>query len=1529
MSQDQANRLKSAQARQEAFRIMRAGGSSAREAGIAAYPELPADVAGVAAEGLPQPTYVNDAAITPGRVSGDLLANDLRKNFVAQGLTPDTARTLAKGATQFVPESATVVEYEKAVRAVQNLQHKAGVGPIERALSNSEILKDMELLGLTFYAAVGNSQQALFGMAAGESRADIVDRLWPDADIREDDGTVQRKAVVPVALKAMGYGILGLGLDGLTYAMTGEGKFSAKAREAAESIVESDWRDDLLTGQEVVEYWMAGDGLLGTKLPDKGTPEREEYDATVRDEVAANLAVLSDKKFGGLAMMGVALGGAVLDVVADPTIFVSGAPAKAVEGARKILPVASRARVTAAIADRTGRLENVVVAVSDAEKWVAEATEAHKAKPTTQNSARLAHARKTLVREKAKLDAFAAGPTETFVMPTSPRIHPDHIRDVRRAYTSVPREGRKAAMIRFIGDRVKDSSREVKKLEKALERAKNQSPDLQQTMFTPEQMGDDIAQLETRLRDAIAVRDSWKETRRSAMRRTKNPGARTTAFLDEAASKMEPYQPTGVGAALPKKDALTAVRENIKRGVAQGADENEIIQWERTWSDILAKGDDDLVDVTRSTTPAHEIVAQAMEEQRRRVLGGDPMPLADFTKAEATQLAQRIAYGPDQREVASEAIRLLAAGVEIDDAAFHGIGIDLYNSSYGESLFPHTGTEARAAAKEWLGEEAFNTKIEAAEWQRNMAEKMGDFFAKGLYPETWNVRPPGLLFNVREPMRVLQSVNPQLYTRVHNALNAQKFELTRMNEVFARELKILGVYNEVKGSYVLNPEASKRFYDIMNMVPNTEKYDMAMAALSEAERRSLRRLRQELDFVGDKLGLRNTDKYIEGYIDHVWDRHWNDHGARMQEIRGLGASTEVHNPHLIERQGNTGYVHDLALALDNYARGASRKLHFEPMYMDLQDAAKIHLERNPGDVWFAQYVDHMINNFKGRPSTLGQWVDLNLAGLNARMRAHEKVVSTARKMGKAYEVQGNVTAAAGRVLEPLPGKLGRLGGAMQAEGLRVSEYGSQMAVNGMPLYNIGDASRTAMGVSALVYSSVLGGSGRYFPMAVATGLATTGSRYGIFNTLRGIMTMGTQEGRALAKAAGLDKQWVQILEDAAWTKLGNLASKSPTFNGLTVVGPSISATENYIRGWTFHAAMGDLMRKQGFTSWQEVVDAGFGRAYMSEALRVTEEVNHLFGQLGKPPTFHRFSKSGSVAATQFLSFIPKQTEELLSQTMKNPGKIIEYVMISGYLQRVAARAGLDISDYVGGGFLPGSPDEATSISMDTMLSFMDSASEMGMLASGEGDATKAATANRELVRNLKSFIPFAVAVQRGTRTFDALRTGGLYGESGKLLYEYDLGGFEWNEDASVAQNMLEAAHPQYLVSDTGTGPSEIPALRSTLNSPRQTIERQHYRALRAQEKRRTFRRQEIARALEAAVGRGDGKEFDRQMQLADKEGLLPPDMAGMIDRAQFESALPRLLIEQLKSQQSILDSAEMEPRMRALYELRYFEEGER
>lgn len=1514
-------------------------GMSPQESGMGTFPEITPPMAAKQFEGIPFVTAVPATSVDNKLASREMSMGDMAARYSKDyGVSKPEAYNIIDEVFQGLPDSALPVDYNRLDVALGSKRSTAAEAVAAGTREQGQTMRDLEFVGTSLGAVFGGMQQAYFGLLVGERVDNALARLWPDADIRDDEGELQSKAVVPMVVKGLFVGYAGTALDIMTWGGNFglADKMKDEAREVAEELAATDYRDNMLTGNEVLEYWANGNGLLSNRLPAVGSPERAQYDAAVRENAANNYAAISDKRWGTIALAGIASTGATFDIFADPGILASEIPVKAFQVLRAGALTSSRARVSGAIADKTRRVSDLTRAVNEAEQWVDEAAVMLKNKPTKANKARLDHAEHHLVKQVSRSNV-AANPGETVLLRTSPRIHPDHIEPVGGVFLTAPKEVRTALTRRHLSEQVKRSHRMVRKLEKRLERAKGEAT--QGDLFPPEELGLDANAIAGDLKAARGVAKQWVESRKWFQKRmAASRGNRTEAFFKQARSNQKPYQAAKLTVE-PSDDiqpVLRSIQKNIERGIAQGAPEKEILQWERTYSQILEGHESGLrtggTEIVRSNMSTKGIVEEALYAQRRRALTDNEFPIKDYNNVGTVQAEQRMAFGPDQTERTSEAARILAAGGEIDDITYHGTSVEMYNSSYGERLRAHSGTETRsvkassqlelAGESDWLGVDPVNTTVDAAQWQQTMGEKMSDLWSRALHPRSWNLRPAGVVQNMREPMRVMQSVNPRLYTRVHNAVHAQEFELIRMNEVFSRELKLLGVYQDVKGSLVPNKAASERFYRIMNMDPTTDDFSKALQVLSETERRSVRRIRQELDFVSDKLGLRGTDRYIEGYVDHVFDARWFDNGAIPPEFQGLDAAGQVFNPYMIERTGARGYVEDLGMALDYYTRAASRKLHMEPLFEDMKESGRLHMLRNPGDQWFAGYLDDMINNFKGKPSTLGQWADKHVGALNARMQARASVTGAAKIAGAAGEQVGAGVAAAGEQIARLPGKAGQLGGAITAEGVRIGEHGSQMALNGIPNYVSGDASRTALGVTALTYSSVLGGSGRYFPMAVATGLATTGSRFGIFGSLRGILTMATPDGRALAKTAGLDKQWVQIMEEAAWTKMGKLAANMPSFNGVTVVGPSITATENMIRGWTFHAAIGDIIRKRGFSSWDDMVEAGLGNSVLSESLRITEEVNHLFGQLGKPPMFGRFSKSGAAASTQFLSFIPKQSEELLAQAMSNPGRIGQYMMISGYLQRTAAKAGLDISEYVGGGFLPNTPDDATSIATETVHTFLDMNSEMGKLAAGQGDQAAAQIAAKTFMRNLQNFVPVAMATHRLINATETLRTGKLF-SNGDLVREVDLGEFEWNPADSYMKNIMNL--PSGFMSKTGdpADPTELMSILTQLNSVEGTLERRQFMAMRESADRRSAQRMNISDRMTEARRTGNTEGFSRALTEALETGMLPPDITSMVKRAGMEATVPRLMRMQLKSEQNMLDSINTMMRENALYQMRF------
>ena len=1525
-------------------------GMSPRQAGIATFPELPPAAAALQFEGTPFVQRVEEYTLSNKPASKAMSMEGLVNEYATEyDMERAAAYARMEESLGILPETDTPIRYDRVDKFMSRTQRRVADVATETSMNAMSVRNDMSYMGLTIHGAMGTSQQALFGTLAGEKLSKILERAWPKADIRDDEGTVQQKALVPLAVKGMTVGMASLltGVVNPTLSTT----LKNEARAVGEQLMRTDWKDGLMTGLEVQEYWMDGAGLFGTSIPDPGTPEREQYDEVVRHNAAKRYAQMGWAQKGGLA-----LSGAMLDVFADPLILISEVPVRGVTLLRKLGAPASKARVTGAIAERTGRIPDLQRAVANAEKWVDDMASLYSAKPTKPNKIKLEHAQEKLVMWEQMLTRRDL-PGEQFLMRTAPRINPDHIQPTAGVFLTAPKAARSGVTRRFLSEQVKQEVRGVRKLEKRVERAKTQVEGTQAEMFSAKDLGENIDDLTKQLDVAKQRTSDWVETRKWFQRRTAlNKQGRTAAFFKQAVDRLGPYQKTlEIAAGTDKATKLRLIQKNIERGIAQGVSEEDILKWERTYTDVLdetrhvdesiGRGEGTILHPSKMNTK--EIIESSMREQRKRAVQlTEPVKDYSFTDT-AVQLDQRMAYGPDTTEMVSEAAKVLAAGGEIDDIMYHGMSVDMFNTSYGMRARAHSGTEHRAldvvaqrelaSEIEWLGRDPVNTTVEAVKWQQSIGEKFGEFYMKGLHPETWNMRPAGIMQRMRESMRVLQSVNPRLYTRVHNAVRSQEYELIRMNSVFGRELRMMGVHTDLKGATIVDHAKSKTFFRIMDMDPTSRDTEFAMQALSELERRSVRRIRQEMDFVGSKLGIEDTDLHITGYMTHVIDPRWADDGVDVT-MQGLAANTEVFDPYLIHRKGKRGYVEDISMALDAYTRAATRKLHLEPLFEDLKEAARIHTLKgnSPGDTWVNSTVDDIINNFKGKPSFLGQWVDRGLAYMNARFKAvdwynnmHKATpvqsgpfTGATAGIGPAVEKVGQVTAKAGAQLAGAPGKLGQLGGGIAASGVRVTEFGSTMGLHGVPNYVAGDFSRTALGVTALAYSSVLGGSGRYFPMAVATGLATTGSRFGIFGTLRGIMITGTKQGRAIARNVGLEKQWVQIMEDATWTKMGRLAANMPSSNGITVVGPSITATENMIRSWTYHAAIGDMMRKSGLNSWDDVVEAGMASAYMHEAVRTTEEVNHLFGQLGKPPKFNRISKSGSAGGTQFLSFIPKQSEELIQQVVKNPGRIGQYMMISGYLQRVTAKTGMDISEYVGLGFLPGTPDEAKSIVTETMLSFMALNGEFANAALGQSDPNRMHQAWTRMQRNLVNFIPIAMAAQRHGHAVETIRTGGVW-RNEELQREANLGQFKWDPEKSNFENVMNLPRATLAATGDPATPTEIMSIGTHINSIQGRLERETWRASRAAQQEHLFRRRQIASSLLDARDTGDMERFNQVLNQAVEEGMLAPDILRMVTDLETSAVIPRLMRMELQSQQNMLDAVEIQIREMYIHKMRF------
>jgi len=245
---------------------------------------------------------------------------------------------------------------------------------------------------------------------------------------------------------------------------------------------------------------------------------------------------------------------------------------------------------------------------------------------------------------------------------------------------------------------------------------------------------------------------------------------------------------------------------------------------------------------------------------------------------------------------------------------------------------------------------------------------------------------------------------------------------------------------------------------------------------------------------------------------------------------------------------------------------------------------------------------------------------------------------------------------------------------------------------------------------------------------------------------------------------------------------------------------------------TFHASVDMHMTKLGLSSWDEAVERGLAHRIAFEGLRSSQEVNHVFGAMGRSPMMSRVLPSRSVAAatTLFIGFTGKQTEEILSQMNRNPGYLVEYMALSGMQARIAAQAfGIDISDYTGFGYAPTQPvEDLRSPAIDGVVEFMNWAQ-----AASNNDRRGMQQHGRAVLDTIDNMIPFMVAFEAAGKSAERLTTGKVMSRSGQLNRRLETGDFL--EDPSV-ENFMGALGPEGLRDQDAEFPSVGTDLAPTL-----------------------------------------------------------------------------------------------------------------
>jgi hypothetical protein len=744
---------------------------------------------------------------------------------------------------------------------------------------------------------------------------------------------------------------------------------------------------------------------------------------------------------------------------------------------------------------------------------------------------------------------------------------------------------------------------------------------------------------------------------------------------------------------------------------------------------------------------------------------------------------------------------------------------------------------------------------------------MGDKWGRGLTPGSMVPKRLSSMFNshgdaisnLREPMRFLERHSPETWRKLRNAVlrHDQERDLFIEKAMTAAEEAGL-VFNRARRTgwnpkkhfapHEIDPERDKLAATLLNTIPGTDEHNAARE-LAQQKFPSLLKFHRTMRIMFDQLAQQQGIAGTERYLEGYLRAT-----TKVAAFRKGARPAEYIG---ITRKGASLLGHlmdrkgpvqiDSAMeAIELYARNSYRAIIMEPMYAELEQVS----EELVGKVGphAATYMNDLVNQLKGKPSFLAQRLDDQVAGIRAAL-------------GQSYS----------------PGQMER-----------------QLA-----------------GISGLIWAGTLPGNPRYPVMQIATAIATTTGRFGIYRTARGLMQMATPEGRAIARAAGTDRMFEQVFESNTFRQfsafMGDLPTPSP------VGAWSTSATENFIRGMTFHAAVDLHLNKLGFATLKEAQSAGMIDRIVFESLRASEEVNHLFGPLGKSPFISRLtSNATSTFFTQFLSFMPKQSEELVAMGVRQgPGAIMEYMGMSGALARNAAmELGVDLSEYVGFGYLPKEGRDIQSpgsrLLQDALL-WGASATELdkaGMAQHGES-----------LLRGLPSLFPGYVALNTAMKAGQRYMSGEVTSSKGEKMRELDFKDdmpeleqtfldHGWVAGMKKFQEIMEQKTSTLMGQPVGVGSDIFPTLTGQMNIK----DRMFYAAMdtkRKRERDKVYQLDEYTRQVSSLLADKtelsveDQEKFATIVKLAAADGIpIPTDRV----MAQQYAALVSYAIRHLESE---------------------------
>ncbi len=944
-------------------------------------------------------------------------------------------------------------------------------------------------------------------------------------------------------------------------------------------------------------------------------------------------------------------------------------------------------------------------------------------------------------------------------------------------------------------------------------------------------------------------------------------------------------------------------RDKIERVGTHSVKENneEIAKLEKYRDRLEAGGEPELIDYPHIkdnilyTETVDEVFVKVQDARKAAALldSKDIQPRPNLTDEGAYKLPgfeempDRVALGPDDAEVAAEGLGRLAHGADADDITMRLNQVPERSAMTRGNIVPSTIDnmidmdsvgkylqdfkdrathrqfslaqydpemalldDAYKAAKQghadgkvpydkaWLPEPRKSTgELLEEGWNQTYQANHFDQISGALYPNTWAIKGPALLragwmWN-REPMRVMNAVDPGAWRILRGANLNMENEMLRMQGKFHAAGKAFGAVTidkpttlkrlfmtNAKEKVSVNQDQSARLMQLMETSPtkHPRRYAELTEGLSGDQLQALSVIREELNHTAARFGLEGGDMFTENYMPHVFDAGLFAKGGNVPHYAGMSENGNLFMSHLLGRNGAEGYNPDAMAALEVYTRAAARKMHLEPGLQRIRARAE-KVVSTPGrerDAFYLPYIDQTIAAYKGESSTAGEFVD---------------------------------------------------------------KAASAMLESGGHAYTKGTLGRKLMSVNGLLYSSLLAGNRRYPIMAVATALATTGSQYHMFRTTKGLFKMATPEGQLVFKNMGGHKTWGRIFESS---EAGGIKWLDKATHGLAdvhIASPSIQSTENFIRGMTMWASIDEHMTKMGFQNIQQAAKAGYLEEIMFDSLLATESSNHFFGIGSKPPWMARGSKSVSAAGTQFLSFTPKQSEQLLHLAGKNPGHIGSFLMLSGWIARVGVEElGIDLDQYVGAQSIKFDSRNTISPGFQALLKASVYMNDMSALMSGYGDAETTTRSGDDLMKSIELLLPLLNRSREFAGSATATATGEKWSPGQGKVRDLDLKYMKIG-DMEVPVMGQKGERGEALAIGVGA---------------RSEVERQHQEArreVRTQKNQVAIEQLELVERAQEAYRNNDWKKVNEQIDKLADAGYPVPDTANAAATQAYLDAL--------------------------------------